>query len=340
MAVHRPTEEACGRCRSTPAFETTRFSSGLRRDPGALDVVCIDCYLDGLERAGLQPLRWHVGIEVEGGTVHAAAATEDGARSLRDALESGPLGAVSRDVTLRSIPAAFDSGDGDRAYLRELARGLDSEVRAIYRGSTPSSAVDVTSHVDDSRRLDDALAAALRRHLDDVETRDDLRSLLRTERSPYPALARHGVLRRVEGRLWRHLRRTGSLSNRSLTSGDNQRSGREFEAYFEKVCESRGLTPRRPAADALESLYPEVHASLVDRFSPGLPGVPDYFVEVDGHRSFDSGWRPTEDCFVEVKRGSSRLSRRQARVAAHLKSHGFPVYVLRGEPGDHRFDRR
>jgi hypothetical protein len=154
-----------------------------------------------------------------------------------------------------------------------------------------------------------------------------------------PTLVEHGTTRRigVGKSVWRLAKERG-VSRGSERSARNQRAGREFEVYFLEWCEERNLEVVR-GKSGLVRLYPEA-ADEVVRKTDGLSGVPDFLVRGDAQNSFGSEWRPEEDVFVEVKRGGSALSREQQDVVAHLKALGFDVYVLRGEPDDHRFERR
>lgn len=334
----------CSRCgRHAPAVVTdVAVADGVGWSKDDAETYCFPCYIDAVDG--------HRGVataEAGDGRVVAAADSVDRATEVVDRLEDGPVSSVVADFDVRHAADAFeDAFAGEYAvsdyYVREVVRGVGSEVRTVYRSTSPEgSVVDVRSHVDAEvrRKLDDACFAAIRDHADSVDTKTDLRRLTRTD-SPYPVLASHGALRRVERRLWSYLKEAGVVSESSLTSAENQAAGREFERYFEDLCGERGLTPHRPAAEAVRRLYPEVYETLERKLDSSLAGVPDYLVEADGHRGWGDRWRPTEDCFVEVKRGDGRMSRRQSKMAAHLKSHGFPVYVLRGEPGSHRFERR
>lgn len=345
MAYFDHRVDDCSRCgdRAPSVVTDVDVSNGVGWSEDDARPLCFDCYLEVVDgHRGLAR------IETSGGSVVVAADTVESARETTMKLDDSPASTVFDGFTVEPAEETFESCfDGEGAfspyYVREVVRGVDSEVRHIYRSTSPDgSVVDVRSHLERSTRgkLEDACFAALREPAEDVETKSDLRRLTRTGDSPSPVLARHGALRRVERRLWSYLKQSGALSNSSLTSAENQESGREFERFFEELCRERGLTPHRPASSALRELYPGVHDALRRKFDERLAGVPDYFVEADGHRGFGDRWRPTLDCFVEVKRGDSRMSRRQSKMAAHLKSHGFPVYVLRGEPDSHRFERR
>ncbi len=345
MAYFDHRRDSCSRCGSTGAcvYTDARVSSGVAWSKEDVRNLCFSCYLDVVDG------NHGVGVlDVGDGAVVVSADSVEATEDVAEAVADEALSTVVHDVEVQPADGVFQEafeGDGPLSdyYVREVVRGVDSEVRAIYGGTSgEGSVVDVESHLSrgGQRKVDDTCFTALRRHSEDVDTKSDLRQLTRTDESPYPALARHGVLRRVEGRIWSYVKEAGFVSDSSLTSSENQERGREFERYFEELCRERGLTPHRPSSEALRSLYPDVHSTLQRKFTASLSGIPDYFVEADGHSGWGDRWRPTEDCFVEVKRGGSHMSRRQSKMTAHLKSHGFPVYVLRGEPGDHRFEER
>jgi hypothetical protein len=197
--------------------------------------------------------------------------------------------------------------------------------------------VDVETRTDDGFR--DALAETVAQRV--VDSRDVRKRVGVADglATTFPTLAEHGAMRRlgVEARAWR-LAKDRGVSEASERAAENQTAGREFEEDFADWCDERNIELQH-GKPGLVRLYPEV-ADALARKTGGLAGVPDFLALGDGQRSFGAEWRPEGDTFVEVKRGTSRLSREQERAIAHLKSHGFDVYVLRGEPDDYVFERR
>ena len=362
--------------RADAGIGTARSSGAALSDAVDGEQLCFSCYtarLGGPTHGAAVAVRDTDGRSERCWIVLAADGTDARDRLVRR-VERSPIGDRVDGVECVALAAAYRDGpvarDGDgrpvlgRYAARELARGVGSESRHVYRGSAPrGSVIDVRSHVDDATRdaigaeiLDDAVAGGA--HLR-VGSRDDAG---RVAADAYPTLAAHGALVGLGDRLWRHVRdeHPERLDERSRVASANQGRGRAFEEYFHELCDRSDLVVERPSDVALRERYPEKHGRLVDWFGERLTGVPDFFVAApdgqaglheaaatDGSAGADRAapdggdvWRPPGDCFVEVKAGSSRLTREQERMIPYLKALGFPVYVLRGEPGDHRFDRR
>jgi hypothetical protein len=299
--------------------------------------LCFECYVERLDR-----LRACATVEFEtqseaGEFVVAAPSlgdTDDLAHRTASELQKADVD-VSTDGPVPLSQARNQIGD---YHARELTRGVMSETRHVYAATSERGTVaDVMTRTDDDSR--DALAEALARHVTDtseVRKREDVPDAVATT---YPTLVEHRASRSlgVPERVWQRAKDRG-VSRGSKRAERNQKAGRKFEEFFQKWCEDHGFGTVRGKTGLLRR-YPSVSETVADK-TDGLAGVPDYLVCDDRQTSFGDGWRPEGEAFVEVKRGTSNLSREQERVVAHLKSHGFDVYVLRGEPHDHRFERR
>jgi hypothetical protein len=330
--VFRQTEEACLNCGGDPFAATDAF-------PGKNDLVpvCFPCYLDRTDRVRACSV-------VEVCTEDRNAEFVVGGPSVAEAGEVAR--SIVDEVSCRSIDAAAAPASplkeardriGDY-HARELARAERSESRHVYAGTSQrGTVVDLETRTDEPFRgaLAETVARAiLDRH--DVRKRADAADCISTE---LPTLTEHRGTRTlgIEETVW-SLAKDRGVSDASERSSENQKAGKKFEESFASWCEDRNLELRR-GKEALPRLYPEV-ADEVIRKTDGLAGVPDFLVHGDGQRLFGDGWRPDGDVFVEVKYGTSGLSGEQQEVIAHLKSHGFGVYALRGEPEDFFFEKR
>jgi len=332
--VSRPTDDDCADCGADAFSETDAAPADRESVP-----LCFACYLDRLDRVracalvGVAPGDEPADDELTVGAPSVESASEV-ARSVADELAAAGVGADAR----RSFWLAEARDSLGDYHARELARGARSETRHVYAAtSARGTVVDAETRTDEGTRK--ALAEALATHA--VETRRVRKraDVPAAVVSAFPVLAEHGATRRlgVEDRAWSLAKERG-VSRASERAARNQDTGREFERQFRGWCEERGIGVVRGKTGIVRR-HPGV-ADEVARKTDGLAGVPDFLVRGDGQRSFGDGWRPNGEAFVEVKRGTSRLTREQQRVVAHLKSHGFDVYVLRGEPDDFVFERR
>lgn len=296
--------------------------------------LCFDCYLDRVDRVRACAV---VCVSATGQfVVGAPSVDEAGAvgRAVVDELSEAGFGATV--TRLASLTDALDFLDDYHAS--ELARGVRSESRHVYAAaSARRTVVDVETRTDDDCRKE--TADVLARHVLEtsrIRKRDDVSDAVA---ETFPTLDEHRAPSRlcVPERVWSLAKEEG-VSRRSNLAERNQRAGRRFEEFFRDWCDDRGLRVVRGKAGLVRH-YPGT-ADEITRKTDGLAGVPDFLVRGDGQRSFGDSWRPDGDAFVEVKRGNGALSREQQTVVAHLKALGFDVYVLRGEPGDHRFERR
>ena len=329
------TDDACADCGAEAFAETDIFSSGV--GPSREDAIplCFACYVERLGRVRACSL-----VEVGQGEFVVGARSVEGAENLArrvaDELSSPDIG-TSVEKVAPLTEAREELGD---YHARELARGPDSETRHVYAAASDRGTVlDVETRTDSETRneIRDALAV----HVIDetglyVRKRDDVYDAVV---SAFPTLVEHGTTRSlgVERTAWELAKERG-VSRGSERSAQNQRDGREFEEYFREWCDERNLEVHH-GKGGLVRLYPDAADEIAHK-TDGLAGVPDFLVRGDGQDSFGSEWRPEGDTFVEVKRGTSKLSREQQEVVAHLKSLGFDAYVFRGEPDDHRFERR
>ncbi|MDY6780712.1 MAG: VRR-NUC domain-containing protein [Halobacteria archaeon] len=364
MAYFDEREGICEDCttRSENLIVTDLFDEPDTIRPGSRDVegLCFDCYLRRLDA----PVRHVSLVRLSSGTEEGSEDTavlgaedEETLRVLEKALV-GSLDDVSTEVSSHSLRDVYASTSGSAPdgevrrehlstyYCREIARGSDSVNRHIY---TRAGEVDGrTTVMDDKSCVSEWKREAVRRKLadaiveearDSIETRDDIGEVVEEK---YPVLHEHGVTSGVGRRVWREVRGDSEvLSEASRRSLRNQREGDEFEAFLERLCEERGYDCYR-GKEALRTRFPEAERDLLDRFG-SLNGVPDYLVSVEPGQerlADNGGWMPDGDAFVEVKRGDSRLSPEQERVIPYLKSHGFEMYVLRGDPDDFFFERR
>jgi hypothetical protein len=330
--VFRQTEEACLDCGGDPFVATDFFP-----DKNDLVPVCFPCYIDRTDRVRACSV-----VEVR--TEDRNAEFVVGGPSVAEAGEVAR--SIVEEVSCRGVDAAAalvstleEARDSIGDYhARELARAERSESRHVYAGTSQrGTVVDVETRADEPFR--DALAETVARGIldrHDVRKRADAVDCVSTE---LPTLTEHRGTHTlgVEETVWT-LAKDRGVSDASERSSENQKAGREFEEFFAGWCEDLNLEARR-GKEALTRFYPEV-ADEVIRKTDGLAGVPDFLVRGDGQRLFGDGWRPEDDTFVEVKRGTSSLSHEQQRVLAHLKSHGFDVYVLRGEPNEYVFEKR
>lgn len=323
--------------------------TGLIPSPREAESYCPGCYLDALDSVG-EALRHVVVAEVlDDEYVFGAASI----RKYTERIVSVLTEVLGLDVSRHSLEELYtmaeepgENGIPGTYYWRELARGIGSESRDIYTAVIDSSelsfpVLDFTTSLSNEVKVSLARKVAKSLHETDdyqrVNKRGDISRLVSRK---VPLLGSHYFGDIVEGLLWRRLKHhdrelLGVGSRRSI---QNQNTGREFELYFEDYCERKGIDYYRDSVDALRRHHPNTYRVL-DRKFPGLPGIPDYYVVGDGSLSREE-WCPGGEAFVEVKYRGSQLSKKQTRVIAHLKSHGFPVYVLRGTPDEHYFDRR
>lgn len=330
--MFRPTCEACSDC-GDEAFALIDAVPRLPPTP-----LCFPCFVERLDRVRACAVV-RIRDELTGEVVVGARSAEE-ARGLSvtvaDELETAGVSASAEEVT--HLEDARDIvGD---YHARELARTTLSESRHVYASTSGrGTVVDTWTRTDEDLRdaLADSMAdAVLGADAVRVRRRADIGDTLATL---FPTLAEHRTPSRlgVPELVWKRAKERG-VSPESELSYRNQRAGRSFEEYFRDLCDERGLTVLR-GKTGLVRYHPDA-ADEVARKTDGLAGVPDFLVRGDPQRSFGDGWRPDGDSFVEVKRGGSRLSREQKRVVAHLKALGFDVYLFRGEPDGHRFERR
>ncbi|MDY7082652.1 MAG: hypothetical protein SXQ77_09665, partial [Halobacteria archaeon] len=282
------------------------------------------------------------------------ASTEEGADELRGRFLTHLENTVEDTTTYTyELTEAFDSdtptdyegrGVFDAYYCHELARGLGSESRNIYRWAGDKRTIDYKTHTRELTRdeIRDELASKVVEsdEYNEIEKREDVERIVQER---YPLLYELGLARTVPRRVWNHVRENDAeqLSRESRRSMENQRQGRRFEKFFERFCERNDLDYYRGSAGALRRFHPEKYGYVVEKLG-GTRGIPDYFVRVDeGQESLGgSVWKPHADSFVEVKYNDSDLTREQVRMIPYLKSTGFEVYVLRGTPDDFFFERR
>jgi hypothetical protein len=327
--VFRPTDGACADCGGDAFAETDALGD-------APLAVCFGCYVDRTDRVGAC---CPVGVRADetAGEFVVAAPSVEGAGELAASVADELSGSGVRVSVGDALSLAKARGRVGDYHARELARAKRSESRHVYAAtSRRGTVVDTETRTDRDTRA--AVADRLARRVVEsgVRRRKDVADSVA---AAYPRLAEHRATRALglKERVWRTAKERG-VSDASERAARNQTVGRDFEEFFAEWCDERCL-PARRGKEALVRLYPEV-ADEVSRKTDGLAGVPDFLVRGDGQRSFGDEWRPDGDTFVEVKRGASRLSREQERAVAHLKSHGFDVYVLRGEPDRYSFDRR
>lgn len=330
--MFRPTDEACVDCGDDAFAATDAFTGNASLVP-----VCFSCYLNRLDRVRGCGVVEVVIDDRKGEFVVGGPSVGDAEGVANSVVEE--LSGDHVDATVATVSSLGKARDliGDY-HARELARAERSESRHVYAGtSRRGTVVDVQTRTDEGTR--DALAETVaRRVLDcyDIRKRADTVEYVSTK---LPTLAEHRGTRTIgiEQTVWSLAKRRG-VSDASERAARNQDAGRIFEEFFVNWCEERKIDVRR-GKEALVRLYPDV-TDVVAHKTDGLAGVPDFLVRGDGQRFFGDGWRPDGDVFVEVKRGASTLSREQQEVIAHLKSHGFDVYVLRGEPEEFVFEKR
>jgi len=296
--------------------------------------LCFDCYVDSVDRVRSCAL---VRVGDNGEFVVGAPTVDETdavGHAVADELSAAGIGATVSEVT--TLTEARDHiGD---YHAREIARGVRSGSRHVYAATSErGTVIDSRTRTDAETR--DELADRLARHVVDtsrVKKRADIRDAVA---ATFPTLAEHRTPARlgVTDRVWSLAKKRG-VSRRSRRALNNQRKGRCFEDCFLDWCDERGLRVVY-GKTGLVRHHPEAADTVVHK-TDGLAGVPDFLVRGDEQRSFGDGWRPDDDAFVEVKRETSALSRDQQTVVAHLKALGFEVFIFRGEPEDHRFERR
>jgi len=334
MAFFASEGDDCADCGTSALFSTDEHTESLPPSPEDAKPFCLECYVDRHELGFCAVVR----KETDGGTallVVGGASGEEAesvAAGVADEVTGEKDGALS--LTEPEVVDRFGVG-----YVRGLCRGVESHRRNIYASASPrGTVVDFETFTTEEER--DALRDELAERVvdgTDVRKRADVYDAL-TE--SYPSLVEHSVASRLGlgRRAWKVAKESG-VSRASERSARSQRTGEEFEEYFVEWCEDRNLTVR-PGKPALRRLYPEVGDEVAER-TDGLSGVPDFFVRGDGQSTFgDEEWRPDGEAFVEVKYGTGRLSREQQDVVAHLKSHGFDIYVFREDRDEYRFDKR
>ena len=324
----RETDEECADC-GDDAFAVIDAHAS---DEDAAQ-LCFACYVERLDR-----VRSCGVVSVAEGKFVVGASSVEETRELAHHVTDEVSHAV--EVTVESVAPLEEARDELGEYhARELARGARAETRHVYaRTSERGTVIDAETRTDAETRdaLRDSLATYVLDEARRVRKRDDVSEALA---SLLPTLVEHRVLRRlgVASEVWRLAKKRG-VSRGSETSARNQRAGRQFEEYFSDWCEDRNLELVR-GKTGIVRYHPET-ADEIARKTDGLAGVPDFLVRGDGQNTFGSEWRPEDEAFVEVKRGESRLTREQQEVVAHLKALSFDVYVLRGEPDEHTFEKR
>ncbi len=174
------------------------------------------------------------------------------------------------------------------------------------------------------------------RYLDIVENRKNKFYKKEIERSIsniYPILDEHNCFNLIKN-TWKIVKKENKIKNKSNISINNVNKGKEFERFFKKLCEKRNFEHYR-GKKALKKFFPEKIKKV-----NGLKGIPDFFIKRNKQKKFVEEWSPNEDCFVEIKRGNSKLARNQKETIAKLKSLGFSVYVFRGNPKRYSFEKR
>lgn len=335
MAFFPPEDgDGCADCGTDPAFSTDEYTDSLPPSPEDTVTFCLECYVERHEVCAYSAVRKELTdgtaeLVIGGRSVEEAEGIAEGVADEIDG-ETGRVAPLTEPETVERFGTE---------YVRELSRGIESHRRNIYASTGPrGTVVDFETFTRRELRgtLTDELTECLLNSTE-VRKRADAYTAPTEE---FPVLAEHGVPPRlgIGSKVWELAKERG-VSRRSERSIENQRAGEDFEDFFAEWCKSRNLSFRR-GKPALRRLYPEVAEDIAER-TGGLSGAPDFFLRGDGQRSFgSSGWRPDGDAFVEVKGGASRLSREQQDFIAHLKSHGFEVYVFRGEPDEYRFEKR
>lgn len=329
------TDDACADCGADAFSATDVFSSGV--GPSREDAVslCFACYVERLDR-----VRACSTVEVGPGGFVVGAPSVEGAEDLTHRLVDELSAAALEPSVGTAVPLVEAREELGDYHARELARGAGSETRHVYAAASERNTVlDVETRTDEETREEvrDALAVhALDETRLDIRKRDDVYDAVV---SAFPTLVEHGTTHSlgVERTAWELAKERG-VSRASERSESNVRAGYKFEEHFREWCGERSLEIHR-GKSGLIRYHPNV-ADEIARKTDSLAGVPDFLVRGTGQNSFGTEWRPDGDTFVDVKRGDSRLTREQQTVVAHLKAHGFDVYLLRGEPEDHRFERR
>jgi hypothetical protein len=329
------TDDACADCGADAFAATDILASGVGRSREDAVPLCFACYVERLDRVRACGV-----VEVGQGEFVAGAPSVEGAENLAHRL-ADELSAADLEPSVENVAPLTEARDELGNYhARELARAARSETRHVYAGTSErGTVVDVETRTDPETREEvrDALTEyALDGTSLDVRKRDDVYDAVV---SAFPTLVEHGTTRSlgVERTAWELAKERG-VSRGSERSAQNKRDGREFEECFRGWCDERNLEVHR-GKGGLVRYHPDAADEIV-RKTDGLAGVPDFLVRDTDQDSFGSEWRPDGDTFVEVKRGTSTLSREQQGVVAHLKALDFDVYVLRGEPDEYRFERR
>ncbi|MDY6774475.1 MAG: hypothetical protein SV253_00015 [Halobacteria archaeon] len=345
MAYFGWSRSRCRVCGETGSLETDLFvENGLTPSRDDAETYCFGCYVDEVGRVG------HIAcLSLDDGRIVVGGTTAEDVESMTSEILGTAVDEYVTDTSDFSVVEAFEDDEVlSDYYLREVVRASGSEVWEIRRFATPSSVVDFGSFVSEETRerirddlLEDIFVDA---DLTEIERREDVEALL-SER--YPVLHRHRVTRGLEADVWRHVREKyrDSLADRTRLSVENQKKGRGFEEFFSDLCAERRVDCLRGREALREARLGDVRRRLEHVFGD-VSGIPDFYVEGSQSRIDDwdeeteeSDWRPEEPCFVEVKYGDSRMSKRQREVAEVLEDTGYGVYVLRGKPEEYVFER-
>ncbi|MDY6765149.1 MAG: VRR-NUC domain-containing protein [Halobacteria archaeon] len=354
--------EGCGETFET-GISTDLFSDNrdlLSSERNALE-YCFQCYLERVDTIYYALL---VSLTVPDEYIVIGAENADHAERVSEELSASPLGPWIEDYTYHRLEEAYstdtptdysDRGTLTPYYTRELARGIGSESWNIYSGvrlddDDRMSAMDWWTHVREETRGD--IRSELLDYVvgsdeyQEVEVREDIDEVFE---EVLPVLSGYGLTSGLRSQVWDHIRENDPylLSDRSRMAMKNQKKGRRFERFFRDLCRENNLECYRDTRYILRSRYPEEYAKLLDEFGRGFNGLPDFFVDANANQSTLErwtggsrvGWKPDGEAFVEVKYGTSDLSPEQRRVVSHLSEAGFDVYVLRGTPDEHSFER-
>lgn len=225
----------------------------------------------------------------------------------------------------------------NKSYLEEIFNGIESSNRNIYTSMNE----ECTTVVDDKSFLSSKIRKKISkeliyRYLQRVEDRKNnfyKKEIKKNIPNIYPILDEHNCFN-LRKYTWEILKKENKIKNKSNISINNVNKGKEFEEFFKKLCEKRKFEYYR-GKKALKRFFPEKIKKV-----NGLNGIPDFFIKRNKQKKFVEEWNPNKDCFVEIKRGNSKLKVNQKETIARLKSLNFSVYVLRGSPERYSFEKR
>ena len=215
------------------------------------------------------------------------------------------------------------------------------------------SKIDDNSFIDWWTFTDDATLEQLKQSFlqkiseESLEDLDEKQSIEYFLEKNFPEIGRHGLKNVLGEDLWEiKLEDLQTLSEQSRKAVKNGEKGKRFEKFFKEICNSNGLTCYRSSSQVLRHFLPEVRKDIRAEFG-SLKGIPDFFVDKGNSTTLNNFlecekdfWEPENRfAFVEVKYGSSKLSKRQRKMVSFLNKLGVEVKLFKGDFKDYSLEK-